>query len=198
MGARAASNSVTMHGKASTPPASLRQGLAEMVRKPLTTLVPPWSWKAAACTALFRALAFFVSNLRSGSSQATKAMLVEAIFAVFAGGLIGAISQFLRRAKPLWATAIFVCLALPALMTVAQFGVHILARTPHQSSGIVVSFCLATLAAAFTWYAMRHGALLGGNDETTVREDMHALPQICAGFALSVPRWIAARLSPNH
>ena len=69
-------------------------------------------------------------------------MLVEAIFAVFVGGLIGAISQQLRKAKPLWVTALFVSLASPAVMLLAQYAVHRLAGTPHLGNGLVMSFFL--------------------------------------------------------
>jgi hypothetical protein len=92
----------------SKTPEDLTQALKQMLRSPVKTLVPPWSWKAAAFSAVLRSAAFFVTNIHSGRWQATKAMLVEAVFAVFAGGLIGAISQQLRRAKPLWATAVLV------------------------------------------------------------------------------------------
>lgn len=178
----------------SGPPERLSQALPEMIRRPLRTIVPPWSWKAAACTAAVRAAVFFATNLRSGPEEATKAMIVEAVYAVFAGGLIGAISQHLRRARPLWATALLLCVALPGIMTLAQFGVHHLAKTEHPSTGLFVSFCLAALAAAYTWYAMRHGAMLGGIDQTTVRHDLRSLPRITLNFLLAGPRWIGSKL----
>ena len=159
----------------------------------MQTLVPPWSWKAAACSAVLRAATFFVTNLRSGRWEATKAMLVEALFAIFAGGLIGAISQQLRRAKPLWATAVLVWAGLPVIMVLAQFGVHRIAGTPHLGAGLVTSFCLAAVASAFSWYAMRQGAMLGGNDETSVVHDLRALPAIVFGFLLVVPRLLLKR-----
>ena len=165
-----------------------------MLGNPIRTLVPPWSWKAAALTAVLRSLAFFATNLRSGRQQATKALVVEAVFAVFVGGLIGAISQVLRQAEPLWATALLVWAGLPGLMLLAQAGVHHMARTPHRSGGLAVSFCLAAAAAAFTWYAMRHGAMLGGIDQTTVRHDLHALPGIARDFLLAAPRLLSTRL----
>src|SRR6202789_3914233 len=117
----------------SAPPKDLRQALKQMVRSPVRTLVPAWSWKAAAFSAVLRSAAFFVSNIQSGRWQATKAMLVEAVFAIFAGGLIGAISQQLRRAKPLWDTALLVWAGLPGLMVLAQMAVHRIAGTPHLS-----------------------------------------------------------------
>lgn len=181
-----------MRPKALPPRENLGEALREMLRRPVRTLVPPWSWKAAVFTAVLRALAFFITNLRSGRAEATKAMLVEALFAVFAGGLIGAISQQLRKAKPLWATALVVWFGLPGLMLLAQAGVHRVVHTPHLSGGLVASFLLAALAAAFTWYAMRHGAMLGGVDETTVRHDLQALPSITLNFLLAGPRYLKA------
>ena len=133
-------------------------------------------------TAVLRSVAFFATNLRSGPGQATKALVVEAIFAIFAAGLVGAISQQLRAAEPLWATALLVWAGLPGLMLLAQVGVHRLAGTPHLSGGLVASFCLAAGAAAFTWFAMRHGAMLGGVDETPIGQDIKALPGISLDF----------------
>jgi hypothetical protein len=77
-------------------------------------------------------------------------MLVEPVFAIFAGGLIGAASQQLRRAKPLLATALLLWAGLPGLMILAQMAVHRMAGTPHLSGGLVASFCLAAVASAFS------------------------------------------------
>lgn len=170
------------------PPEDLWQALRQMLRSPVLTLVPPWSWKAAACNAVIRSATFFITNLRSGRWQATKAMLIEAVFAVLVGGLIGAISQQLRRAKPVWITALFVSLVLPGLMLLAQYAVHGVAGTPHLGSGLVLSFFLAALASAFSWYAMRQGAMLGGTDQTTLRHDMVMLPKVIFRFLTFVPR----------
>lgn len=176
----------------SVPPTELAQALLDMIRNPIRTIVPPWSWKAAAINAVLRALTFFATNLKSGEREATKAMLVEAVFAVFAGGLIGAVSQQLRRAEPLWATVLLVWAGLPGLMLLGQIEVHRVAHTPHLSGCLIVSFCLAAIAAAFTWYAMRHGAMLGGTDQTTVRHDLESLPAITIGFLLAGPRLLAS------
>ena len=174
----------------SSPPEELGQALWGILTRPLSTLVPPWSWKAAVLSAVLRACSFFATNLQSGWREATKALMVEAFFAVFAGGLIGAISQYLRKAEPLWATALLVWAGLPGLMLLAQAGVHRIARTPHLSGGLVVSFCLSVLASSFTWYAMRQGSLLGGVDETTVGHDLKSLPGISLNFLLALPRFV--------
>ena len=121
-------------------------------------------------------------------------MIVEAVYAIFAGGLIGAISQQLRRAKPLWATAFLICLGLPGLMTLVQWGIHRLARTPHQGAGLFISLCFAALTASYTWYAMRCGAMLGGDNATTVWHDLQSLPRISLDFLLLTPRYLRAQL----
>ena len=166
-----------------------------MIRNPIRTIVPPWSWKAAACSAVVRALAFFVTNLQAGHAAATKAMLVEAVYAIFAGGLIGAVSQQLRRARPLWATALLICIGLPGLMTLAQVAIHHFAGTPHQSGGLLISLCFAALTASYSWYAMRSGAMLGGTEATTVWHDFQSLPRISLDFLLLAPRHLAVRLA---
>jgi hypothetical protein len=185
---------IQMPSRPSSPPEDLGLALLDMLRSPIRTIVPPWSWKAAAFSAVLRAAAFFVANLRSGHREATKAMLVEAVFAVFAGGLIGAISQQLRRAEPLWATALLVWFGLPGVMLVAQLALHHVAKTPHQSGGVITSFFLAGIGAAFSWYAMRHGAMLGGIDETTVGHDLRSLPAIALNFVLAMPLLLIARV----
>ena len=164
-----------------------------MIRNPIRTIVPPWSWKAAACSAVVRGLAFFATNLQFGHSAATKALLVEAVYAVFAGGLIGAVSQQLRRAKPLWATALLICIGLPGVMTLAQLAIHHFAGTPHESAGLLVSLCFAGLTASYSWYAMRCGAMLGGTEATTVWHDLQSLPRISLDFLLLAPRYLGAK-----
>ena len=173
-------------------PVNLGRALREMLSNPLRTLVPPWSWKAAALAATVRGLTFFATNLQAGRNEAVKALVVEALFAFATGGLIGAISQQLRRAEPLWATALVVWVGLPSMMLLAQSGVHRLARTPHLSGGLVLSYCVAMVSAAFSWYAMRNGAMLGGTEETTVLHDLEALPKILLRFLLVGPNFVVS------
>jgi hypothetical protein len=48
----------------------LYSALRDIVFRPVKTLAPPWSWKAAALSALLRGITFFVGNLRSGHQHA--------------------------------------------------------------------------------------------------------------------------------
>lgn len=77
------------------------------------------------------------------------------------------VSQQLRRARPLWATALLICIGLPGFMTLGQVAIHQFAGTPHQSGGLPISLCFAALTASYSWYAMRCGAMLGGTEATT-------------------------------
>ncbi len=172
---------------------NLGQELREIVQHPLRSLVPVWSWKSASISALLRACTFFATNLRAGRFDAIRAGLVEACFAIFAAGLMGAVSQRLRLARPAWATAVVVWLAMPFVMLLAQFGVHHLAGTPHLGTGLVASFCFAAVASSFSWYAMRHGVLLGGDAETSLAHDIRHMPKIVLGYILMVPRAIFHR-----
>lgn len=168
--------------------------LGKMLRHPVRTLMPVWSWKSAGVSALLRASTFFATNLRSGEFDAIRAGLVEAVFAVFAAGVLGAVSQRLRLAVPAWKTALVVWLGMPLAMLLAQFGVHTLAHTPHLGTGLIASFCFAAIASSFSWYAMRNGALLGGEAETSLAHDARHLPRIVLGYVLVVPRALLRKI----
>lgn len=170
------------------PEDDIGDALRDIALHPIRTLVPAWSWKAAGFSALLRAATFFATNLRAGRFDAVRAGLVEAVFAVFAAGLMGAVSQKLRHATPVWATGLVVWFAMPFTMLVAQYGVHRLAGTPHLGMGLALSFCFAAIASSFSWYAMRHGALLGGDSETSMGHDARHLPRIILNYVLALPR----------
>jgi hypothetical protein len=165
----------------------LGQALTDILQRPIKTLVPAWSWKAAALSALVRAATFFFTNLSSGQVKAFRAMGIEAVFAILAAGLMGAVAQRLRRSEPLWGTIGIVCLG-PAVMVTTQVALHRLAKTPNVTGGLMLAFCSTAVTSAFGWYAMRHGAMLGGADATTVKHDIRALPRITFHFITAVPR----------
>lgn len=171
----------------------LARHLRTILRHPIRSLLPMWSWKSAALSALLRASTFFVTNLRAGRYDAIRAGLVEAIFAIFAAGIMGATSQRLRLARPVWMTALVVWFGMPGVMLLAQFAVHHLAGTPHLGTGLIASFCFAAIASSFSWYAMRHGALLGGDAETSLTHDLRHLPRIILGYILAIPRALLSK-----
>jgi hypothetical protein len=176
----------------------LAEALGDVLRHPARTLVAAWNWKAAAMSALLRALLFLFTNLHGGRRHALQASLLEAGFAIFASGLMGAITQRLRAARPLWATALMVWLVVPALMSAAQFAVHHLGGTAHVRAGLIASFVFASLASGFTWFAMRRGTLLAGDDASGVGRDARALPRVLADFLLTAPRALREALQAER
>src|SRR5580698_2941414 len=97
-----------MNGPENTRTEPLGTALADILRRPVTNLLGVWNWKAASISVLIRATVFFTTNLRSGRGSALRASLVEAAFAIFAAGLLAAVTQRVRHAQPVWATALFV------------------------------------------------------------------------------------------
>jgi hypothetical protein len=91
--------------------------------------------------------------------NALRAMMVEAVFCDFRRKThrcsLPSITGFTAGLE----TAAIVCLGLPALMVVAQVGIHRAAHTPHVGAGVLASFCFAVASSAYSWYVMRHGAL---------------------------------------
>jgi hypothetical protein len=74
---------------------------------------------------------------------------------------------------------------------VVLVALHRAAHTPRV--GVLASFCFAAAFSAFSWYAMRHGALLGGTDSTSLVHDLLSLPGIMLNFVLAVPRTLYDR-----
>jgi len=145
---------------------SLSAALLDLLRHPFTALVAEFNWKTAAISALLRAAMFFCTNLRAGHRLALRATLVEAVFAILAMGLFGTITQRIRNARPAWLTGLAVWLILPSLMLTVQFFVHRAFGTPRLLVSMIASFCFAALGTGFTWFAMRRGALLVGDQSS--------------------------------
>jgi len=160
--------------------------LLDILRRPVTNLLAGFNYKTAAISVAVRATLFFTTNLRSGRGSALRASLVEAGFAIVAAGVLGAVTQRLRYATPVWATAWTVWLGVPLVLLSVQSTVHSLFGTPHMKTGLIVSFCMAAVGSGFNWYAQRRGVLLSGNDSTG--GDAQALPSVLLDFVLAAPR----------
>jgi hypothetical protein len=168
----------------------LRAALTDMALRPVTHLVGAWNWKTAAISVVIRATLFFATNLRSGRGSALRASLVEAGFAIVAAGLLGAATQRIRHARPVWATGLVVWLGLPVVLLTLQATVHRLFGTPHLQAGLIVSFCMAAVGSGFNWFAQQKGVLVTG--EGAGGQDWRALPGLVLGFVLAGPRALLA------
>ncbi len=140
---------------------------------------------------------FFFTNRSAGRQHALRAMLVEAVYATIAAGILGAITEHLRNARPLWLTNLTVWLVLPLLMLAAQFCIHRFFGTPRLRASMIASFLFAALATGFGLFAQQRGAMIVGDGRTTVRHDLRTLPRILADFLLTVPKAFVAAFTTS-
>ena len=170
----------------------LSKALLQMLRHPIHAFILGWNWKAAVLSAAIRATIFFTVNLRAGSHKAIKAMLVEAVYAAWASGLFGAITQNLRNAQPAWLTGMVISVLLPVAFQVFQYMVHAYMGTPLLAQSMVASIAFAGLSSLFNWYAMRRGTLITGREGHSLLKDIQSLPIIAFHFVLALPRALTA------
>ncbi len=163
---------------------------ADLLRHPGRYFLRGWNTKAAALSALYRAVIFFVTTLKAGVGAALAALTIEAAFRVVASGFYGVVAQAMRNARPIWLSALIVTFALPALIQVLEAFVHIQAGTPHLWRGIIVSTIAAGLSSLFMWFAMRRGAFLVGEEARPFSEDLRRYPALLAEFLWAGPRWL--------
>lgn len=175
------------------PDDTLSLALADLARHPLALLIHPWNWKAAASSALVRGSIFLLANLHDGRHRALRAMLVEAVFAIFASGVMGAVTQRLRASRPFLATAAFVWLAMPLAMLAVEALLHHSFGTPHLRVGLTVSFVMASVSSGFGWFAQRRGIMLAGPGQGSALADLRAMPALMIEFLIIVPRVLLRR-----
>jgi hypothetical protein len=171
----------------------LSTALGSLARHPLAALLEGFNWKTAIISAVLRATLFFFTNLRSGSQLALRATLVEAAYAICASGLLGAVTERIRGARPEWLTGLTVWVAMPVTLLTAQFFVHRFFGTPRLGASMVGSFCFAALGTGFNWFAMRRGAMMVGADRQSFTSDLRALPAIIWAFVTAIPRALASQ-----
>jgi hypothetical protein len=151
-------------------------------------LVASFNWKTALVSAMLRAAIFFCTNLRSGHQLALRATLVEAIYAISAMGIFGAVTERIRNARPAWLTGVVVWIAIPATMLTVQFFVHRACGTPQLRTSMIASFCFAALGTGFSWFAMRRGAMMVGAERSSLASDLRAVPLLLWEFLSAGPR----------
>jgi hypothetical protein len=158
------------------------------IRDAFAVLARRWNWKSALFGALLRAHLFFAANLTGGRRAAVSAALAEFTYRVALCGVWGSLSERARRYEPAWlATGL-----LAAASHAVEYAVHSLRGTPNLRAGMIASVAFTLLSTSFNLYAMRRGALLAGEEGSTLLRDMARMPALVAGFVESVA------LAPKH
>ena len=158
----------------------------DLLRRPREILVRQWNWKSALFSALFRGAIFFAVNASAGWRAATGAMAAEFAYRSLTAGFYGSIAQAFRRAEPRWAATLVVMVATPAVAHSLEFFIHWLRGTPKLALSVAVSIGFTILASLFNLHAMRHGAMVVGDEGATLASDMKRMPRIIVSFVLSI------------
>jgi hypothetical protein len=144
---------------------------------------------------LLRVPVFLVAALRRGVEAIALAVLTEAAVCTLTAGFYAALVQVIRNMQPLWLTATFITLILPALAQLIEYGAHRFVGTPHRVAVVYVSTAISATTALFNWYAMRRGTLLVGNERTPLASDLRNLPRLIGNFLLLPVRIVTRYIS---
>jgi hypothetical protein len=131
---------------------------------------------------LFRAHIFLAANATAGLRRAFAAAGVEFLFRFLTSGFYGSLTQAFRNAEPAWTGVIAVMILLPLTSHSMEFAVHFLRGTPHQRTSIISSVVFTMFSTAFNWFAMRRGALVVGDMQTSLRSDLARVPTLLVDF----------------
>ena len=150
-----------------------------------------WNWKSACLSILLRTPIFVAATVRSGWRVALAAVLVECFVCAVTAGFYGALIQNLKDAKPVWLTAVFITVVVPAIFQFLEAYLHWIRGTPHLRIAEAVSLFVSAISSLFNWYAMKRGALLVGVESDAFGSDLRRLPVLLFSFVKLVPRYFA-------
>jgi len=171
----------------STPP-TVGEVLYGLMRHPIEHLVRRWNWKAATLSASCRATIFFVVTMPAGLEAGLRAMATEMAFRIVASGALGSATQIFRTATPPAVATVVALLVIPAAGHLGEYTVHSLAGTARLGENIAVSVAFSVVTTAFNLFAMRRGALIVGDGQRSLADDVRRLPGLIVGFVSTIIR----------
>lgn len=160
--------------------------LFSLVRHPVGHLVRSWNWKSAVLSSACRAAIFLTVNLPAGVDAGLRAMVTEMTFRIIASGTLGSATQALCKARPPAAAVATALLVIPAAGHLAEYTVHRLAGTVRLGESIAVSVAFTMITTSFNLFAMRRGALIVGDGQQTLGDDLRRLPVLMAAFLKAI------------
>jgi hypothetical protein len=158
------------------------------------SLLSLWNWKSALLSVILRVPVFAIATVRRGPEVIAGAVLTEATVCAVNAGCYAAVVQVLRNRKPVWLVASVITVVLPGLGQVIEYAIHTWHQTPHRVIAVIISSVLSTISSLFNWYAMKHGTLLVGSEQSSFSGDVRRLPILILRFLLLLPRWLGQRM----
>ncbi|MBL8203133.1 MAG: hypothetical protein JNM09_02815 [Blastocatellia bacterium] len=162
--------------------ATVRDVLHALLTHPYELLVVRWNWKSAILSSIMRALLFFVANISAGKQAAWAAMYTEFIYRALTSGFYASLTQSFRHARPVWQATLTAMVLLPLVSHSIELCIHWLRGTPKLALSILASAGFTTISTAYNLFAMRHGALVVGQEGRPLREDLRRTPAILLRF----------------
>lgn len=160
----------------------MRDALRRIGDHPVQLFVRQWNWKAAALSAILRAMVFYFTNRSAGARAAWTAVGVEFAYRIATSGFFGSLIQLLSRVEPRWVSMTAVLLVLPALSQGLDALVHWWQGTPRLSVSLLFATLITVWASLFNWYAMRKGTFVVGVGQKGFGDDMRSLPRLLWQF----------------
>ena len=153
-----------------------------MSQHPVRIFLRQWNWKAAALSALLRALVFYFTNRSAGTRAAWTAVGVEFGYRIATSGFFGSLIQVLSRVEPKHVSMVAVLFVMPAVNQGLDAMVHWWQGTPRLGLSLLIATLITLWASLFNWYAMREGTFVVGDGERRFAEDMRDLPGLLWRF----------------
>jgi hypothetical protein len=169
-----------------------------LLRHPIPLLVVRWNWKSALLSSVMRALIFFVANLSAGADAAVAAMNTEFLYRACTAGFYAALTQSFRHVRPVWQATLTAMVLLPLISHSLELLIHWVRGTPQLAVSILASACFTAVSTAYNLFAMRHGALIVGQDAKSLWEDLRRTPGIIHAFVQALLRLFTRQGRPRH
>lgn len=162
--------------------------MQELAAHPVRHFVEGWNWKSAIFSAAIRAGIFLLATMKRRAVDVSTAVAVELAFSTFVAGVSGAFTQCMRHATPRWATNLIFAIGLPAALLLLDALAHLATGMTHMRASLIGTGAFSMLATLFNLYIMRKGALLVGDEGSSLMSDMVRMPRLVLGFLLDIPR----------
>ena len=153
-------------------------------------IVRQWNWKAAVLSAAGRAPIFLLASYSYGWDRALLAFAVEIAYRAATAGFFAAFTQAISYRRPTWLAALLITAAVPSVSLSLDYAVHRFMNTPNLGASILISIMISMTASLFTWYSMRHGTLLVGEEQDGFINDLRRLPRLVLDFAALPLAWM--------
>lgn len=150
-----------------------------------------WNWKISLLTAILRGLAC-VWALRNVEHHARNHFgLVEGAFVLVTCGFFSALQQqslTIRRVTLAWLACVVV---IPLSSLALDAGLHFWLDGRDTLQLGLAGIIFTLISATFHWHLIRNGALLVGDDSSSLAADLKSIPRLTISYCTAPAVWIS-------